>query len=94
MVIRFPVGEVPAEFRNNALTGRAELELGQQTVKLQDPYKFSTHFQLGTTRSWTTHADGHEVTIVKRRPRFIAGFRHNAFTVSVDGAVIAEATGR
>jgi hypothetical protein len=94
MVIRFPVGEVPAEFRNNALTGGAELELGQQIVKLQDPLKFSTHFQLGTTRSWATQTDGHEITIVKRRPRVIAGFRNNAFTVSVDGAVVAEATGR
>jgi hypothetical protein len=94
MLIHFPVGETPATFRYNALTGRAELDLGQRTVLLQSPLRFSTHFQMGETRSWTTREDGHDITVTKRRPRWVAGFRSNSFTVSVDGDVVAETTGR
>jgi hypothetical protein len=94
MLIHFTVGETPAEFQRNALTGSADLKLDQKIVKLQDPFKFSTHFQLRQTKSWTTEADGHDITIVKRGPRFVSGFRTNSFTVSVDGEVVAEASGR
>jgi hypothetical protein len=94
MLIRFPVGETPATFRYNALTGRADLGLGQRTVPLQSPLRFSTHFQLGKTKSWTTQEQGHSITITKRRPRWVAGLRSNSFTVSVDGDVVAETTGR
>jgi hypothetical protein len=94
MLIRFTVGDVPAEFRRNPVTGKAEMELGEDVVALQDPLRFSTHFQLKTAQSWTTSADGHEITIVKRRPRWVGGFRKNAFTVSVDGAAVAQASGR
>jgi hypothetical protein len=93
MLIQFKVGETPAEFRRNGLTGSAELRFDQRIVTLQPPSKFSTHFQLSQRKSWTTRADGHEITIVKRSPRFVAGFRKNSFTVSVDGAVVAEASG-
>jgi hypothetical protein len=38
--------------------------------------------------------DGHEIEIVKNRPRFFGGARANAYTISVDGIVVAEAAGR
>jgi hypothetical protein len=94
MRIHFRVGQARAEFRYNALTGRADLQLGQRTVQLQSPLKFSTHFQLGKVKSWTAQDQGHEVTIVKRRPRLVGGLRNNSFTVSVDGTVVAETSGR
>lgn len=94
MVIPFSVGDVAAEFRWNNVTGKAQLQLGKEIVELQSPLKLSTHFQLKRSKSWTTEAQGHEITIVKQRPRFLAGFRKNQYTVSVDGAVVAKTSGR
>ncbi len=94
MLIHFTVADLTAEFHWNAVTSAAQMTVGTQTVELEDPLKLSSQFQLARSRSWTTQTQGHEITIVKRRPRFLAGFRKNYFTVSVDGSVIAEASGR
>jgi hypothetical protein len=93
MQIKFTVGEDPAEFVRSPTTGKAELKLGESTVELQDPMKFSTHFTFKKTTSWTAQPAGHEVTIAVKRPLWVAGFRKSTYTVSVDGAVVAEATG-
>ncbi len=94
MQIDFTVGEAPAEFLFNSAIGKAELKLGQETIELQNPLRPSSQFSFRLTKTWTVTKDGHEITIVKRRPLLVAGFRKSSFEVSVDGTVVAEATGR
>lgn len=94
MLIRFEVATVPAEFRRNSMTGRAELTVGRETLNIASPWRPSTQFQLRRTKSYSCRIDGHNIEIVKRRPQFMAGFRKNSFTVLVDGEIVAEAHGR
>jgi hypothetical protein len=94
MQINFTVGDAPAEFLYSSATGKAELRLGQETIELQNPLRLSSQFSFSQTKSWTTEAAGHAVAIVKQRPVLAAGFRKSSFTVSVDGDVVAEVTGR
>lgn len=94
MQINFTVGNAPAEFVYSSTTGKAELKLGEDTVELQNPLRLSTQFSFRQTHTWTTQTGGHDVAIVRERPLWVSGFRKSSFTVSVDGAVIAEASGR
>jgi hypothetical protein len=93
MLIKFEVAGTPAEFHWNRMTGRTVLNVGDNRSQLQDPKDRSTHFQSSTTRAWKHQIDGHDVEVVKVRPLFFAPFRENHFTVSVDGAVVAESSG-
>ena len=94
MLLRFDVAGTPAEFRWSGLTGSAVLDVGNETTQLQDPTNLSTHFRASTTRGWKHRVDGHDIEIVKVRPLFFAGLRRNHFTVKVDGAVVAESSGK
>jgi hypothetical protein len=92
--VSFVAGGLPSTFRRNDVTGRAELQVGDEVVTLQSPFRLSTHFDVRTTRAWRRTVGGHEVEIVKLRPRAFGGARRNSFTISVDGVVVAQATGK
>jgi hypothetical protein len=94
MQIDFDIAGQPATFSRSATTGRAELLVDGAVTLLQDPMKFSTHFDLATEQSWVCDVAGHQVKVVKRRPQLVGGFRKNTFTISVDDAVVAAAEGR
>ena len=94
MQINFEVADVPAEFSWNNMTGKAELLVGDDVILLQSPLNPTTHVSFSLKHTWHHRGAGHQVEIEKRRPLFIAGFRPNAFTVKVDGVIVAEATGR
>lgn len=64
-----------------------------QVIGLQSPADIGAHFSCSLTRTWSHWVGEHEVKIVKVRPLFLAGFRANDFTVSVDGRVVAQARG-
>lgn len=93
MDISFDIAGVPAEFRRNSNTGRAELHVGDDVIRLQSPYRPSTHFDLRTRQVWRRRVGEHDVEIVKVRPRMYGGARPNSYTISVDTTVVAEATG-
>ena len=93
MKIDFDIAGRPASFDRSAATGRAELVVADETTQLQDPLRFSTHFDFETEKTWDCEVDGHHVTIVKRRPRVVGGLRKSAYTVSVDEQVVATAEG-
>ncbi|HEX3539848.1 MAG TPA: hypothetical protein VHT75_05330 [Acidimicrobiales bacterium] len=94
MKIDFEIAGVPARFVRNDWTGRAELVAGDETVCLQSPRELSTHFDVHTARVWRHRVGDHEVAIEVVRRRLFGGLRPMSFTVSVDGAVVAEATGK
>ena len=94
MEVNFAVAGAAATFRWNSATGRADVMVGDDHVTLQTPAKLSTHFQLGTRRTWKQTVGGHDIEVVKDRPRMFGGLRPNTFTVSVDGKVVATAMGR
>lgn len=93
MQIPFSVAGGPASFTWDSWSGRAELTIGQEQFPLQSPTQLSTHFGLGTTRTWLVHSQGHQVEIVKTRPTLFAGFRAHQVTIRVDGAIVAEQNG-
>jgi len=94
MEITFAVDGQPATFTRSDVTGRAELRFGEHTVQLQSPLRPTTHFDLRRRVAWRTRVGYHDVEIVKTRPALFAGLRANAFSVAVDGVVVAEATGK
>jgi len=94
MQLSFEVAGMPAEFRRNPWTGRAELRVGDDVVSLQSPFRLSAHFELRTRAVWRSRIGQHEIEIVKVRPRIFAGFRHQSFTIKVDKSIVAEATGK
>jgi hypothetical protein len=94
MVIGFKVGADPAEFEFKQGAGAAELRVGADTIKLQSALNPRSWASAHTTHTWTCQAAGHDVTIVKVRPRWFAGFRPSSYSVSVDETVVAEAHGR
>ncbi len=93
MDINFALGPEPAVFRWTSTTGKAEIIVGDEHVSVQSPLSLSTHFQLGTKRTWRHVVRGHTVEVVKERPRLMGGLRPNAFTIVVDGDVAASETG-
>ncbi len=94
MQMAFDVDGTPAEFRRSAWTGRAELQVGDDVVCLQSPYRLSTHFDFRTSTEWRERVGEHQVEIVKVRPRVFGGFRPSTVTISVDDAVIVSAEGK
>jgi hypothetical protein len=94
MLITFEVGGAEAEFHWNNMTGSAVVKAGGSTTRLEDPKNPSTHFHAGTRRAWKCQIDGHDIEIIKVRPLFFAPFRPNHFTVSVDGVVVSDTSGR
>ena len=93
MKIQFKVGETQAEFRWNNITGAADLYMGEETVKLQNPLNPTSHLSTSRDRTWEHSFEGHEIKIVKHRPAILPGFRENSFTVKVDGEVVVETKG-
>jgi hypothetical protein len=94
MQISFAVGGVPSMFRRNPWTGRADLQVGDGIVPLQNPMSLSTHYNVHAKLVWQHSVAGHEVEIVRVRPRFFGGLRPNSFTIVVDGSVVAQVTGK
>ena len=92
MQLAFAVDGRPATFRRDPFMGKAELVVGDERVRLQSPWRFSTHFNFPTATSWRCAVGGHEVEVVMERPRVFGGFRKKAFTVRVDGTVVAQKT--
>jgi hypothetical protein len=93
MEISFDIAGKPAEFRRKASTGAAELQVGDEVVRLAHPLNPSTHFSLKTEETWKWQISDHEVEIVKERPLLVGGLRDNTYTVLVDNDVVAIATG-
>jgi hypothetical protein len=93
MQMPFQVGGQCAEFHRNPVTGRAELRVGANLVSLQSPYRLSSQFSWGTRVAWRREVGGHDVEIVKVRPRFLGGFRSNSYSISVDDLLVAQAAG-
>jgi hypothetical protein len=94
MEIPFDIAGVPAKFRRNPHTGRAELCAGDDVILLQSPYQLSTQFELRKRRVWRRRVGEHDVEIVKVRSMMpYGGARAQSFTISVDNKVVAEATG-
>jgi hypothetical protein len=94
MQIDFEVAGVPASFRRNDMTGRAESQVGGEVQTIQSPYRLSTHFDIRTRIAWARRVGEHEIVIVRTRPRILGGIRANTFSISVDGVPVAEATGK
>jgi hypothetical protein len=94
MEVKFTVGTEAATFRWTSMTGRAGISVGDEHVTLQSPWKLSTHYQLRTRRVWRHVVGGHQVEVVKERPRMMGGLRPNSFTILVDGEVAAKGTGK
>ena len=92
MQIEFLIGGQPATF-SRSYAGRAELRVGEAVFILQRLSQLSTHMSVRTRRTWNVRVGDHDVEIVKRRPRFWAGFRPNFYSVAVDGLNVATATG-
>jgi hypothetical protein len=76
------------------MTGRAELQVGDEIVRLQRLLQLSTHVELTTTRTWKCRVGEHDIVITKVRPWALAAVRDNVFTICVDNKVVAEATGK
>ena len=93
VVITFDVGEHQALFSRNPITGRAELQISDEVVLLQSPYRLTTHFDLRAQTVWRRQIDAHEVTITRRRSRVFGGMRQSSYTVTVDGTAVAELAG-
>ena len=94
MEIPFDIAGVPAKFRRNPRTGRAELCAGDDVILLQSPYQPSTMFELRKRRVWRRRVGEHDVEIVKVRSMMpFGGVLAQSFTVSVDNKVVAEAKG-
>jgi hypothetical protein len=93
MKIEFMLDHEPAEVRRNHKSGRAELQVGAQVFLLASPYDPRSHVGFSTRRSWRRTVNGHEVEIVKVRPRINAGFKAHEYTILIDGATCASASG-
>ncbi len=94
MRLSFEIAGVSAEYHRNFWTGGAELRVGDDVVWTLSPFRVSTQVQLSTRNLWRVPVDEREVEIAMVRPRFGGGARRKSFTISVDGIVVATATGR
>jgi len=92
--IDFAIGEGSAEFFRDDFTGRAEVRHEDEVVRLASPFNPLTHVSLSTTHEWQCQIQGHDVAIVKVRPRMAGGLRANEYVISVDGVVVAEDRGK
>jgi len=93
VIIDFSVGEIPAQFTRDQVTGRAEVRTPGGTLVLGSPFNPLTHFSLRLTRKWQFTIDGKNVVIEKKRPLFLAGLRPHQYKVFVEGRLVAEASG-
>ena len=94
MHIEFEIGGDGAVFRRAFWSGRAELLINDEVIPLQSPFRPSTHFQVSNKETWRHEVNDHQVQIEMTRPRAFGGLRAQEFIISVDGTVVAEATGR
>jgi hypothetical protein len=92
--LRFEIDGKPALFRRNDMTGRAELQVGDEVRLLQSPWRLSTHFSARTKKVWREQVAGHAIEVHKGRPLAFGGARANSFTVVVDGQTVAESSGK
>jgi hypothetical protein len=92
--IEFNVGQKPCIFTREWISGNAQLDVAGEIIQLQSPLSPGTHFNVKLSRSWQRNVDGHDVRIEKRRPFLFAGFRPHSYSVFVDGALVARASGR
>jgi hypothetical protein len=92
MRIEFDVAGTPAEFSWSGATGRVELRVGDDAILLESPFWLSTKYRaVRTIHVWHAGDAEHVVELVKVKPRLKPG--PCVFTISVDSAVVAEATG-
>ena len=92
--IDFLVDGTAGTFERSGSTGRAIVRIGDEYIMLQSPWNPLTHFELSTTKTWKAYLIGHEIVIVKERPRIVGGLRKASFTVFVDGQKVASQVGR
>jgi len=78
----------------NAATGRATLRVGDDLVTVESPYRPSTHMQLRTRHVRRVQVLGHDVAVIKTRPRMFGGLRENNYQITVDGRTVAQASGQ
>jgi hypothetical protein len=94
MQLVFDVDGTPAEFRRSAWTGRSVLKVGDDVATVQSPFRLSTHFDFRTTTKWRQRVGGHDIEIVKVRPRVLGGLQANSFTIYVDDDVVTDMVGK
>ena len=97
MLIAFDVDGTLAVFQRSAWSGAAVLHVGDEVFKVASPFRLSTQFSLSNVKAWTVRVGDHDIEIVKRRSRMhmlmTGGLLDAAYTVRVDGQVVAEADG-
>jgi hypothetical protein len=93
MELGFMIGDETGVFRWTSTTGRAEIVVSDNRITLQSPFKLSTHMQFGTRRTRRHVVSGHQIEVIKDRPRMAGGLRPNTFTIVVDGTTVAQGTG-
>jgi hypothetical protein len=93
MEIDFSVGDVSAKLVRGWFLGGMKLVTPSETVWLQRPLQFSTHFSPRLNRSWQQTIAGHQVRVEKARPLLVAGLRPQSYRVFVDGELVADAQG-
>ena len=91
MRMTFDVAGTPSEFRRSRMTGRAELQVGREIVRLQRWLQLSTQVDLTTKRRWERRVGDHDIVITKVRPWLFAAWRPNTFVISIDDEVVGEA---
>jgi hypothetical protein len=92
MEMSFIVGDSAVTFRRSAMTGRAELRIGDDRLMLQSPFSFATHISPRTRQVWHRSVDGHEVEIARQRKQWFGGLRKSTYSATVDGQPASEAT--
>ena len=90
--IEFTVGDTPASFVRDLFNGEVGLQVGDEAFELQNHRRLGAHLSFSTKRTWRRTVAGHDVEIVKVRPRTY-GTKPDAYTVRVDGQVVAEVEG-
>ena len=91
----FVVGNETARFVWHSFTGKAEIVVQDgRRVRLQSPFKLSTHYGLARERTWQSDIEGHRIEVTKVNPGAVAGLRSKSFTIRVDGEVAAKGIGR
>ena len=93
MEIGFDVGGSRARFARDWFWGKATMEADGESVTLQDPMNFGTHFGFELSRTYNARIQDCDVVVVHQRPRLFAGFRPHYYRVFVDEEMVAESQG-
>jgi len=93
MRLAFEIDGHTVEYSRNWVTGRAVLNTGTETMVLQSPTNFTTHFDVTLTKEWQCSVQGHAIRIEKKRPLLLAGIRPQTYRVFVDGELVQERKG-